>query len=133
MADIDGNYLEALSYNSWTQAYSAPVVLDTTAPTITIISPPVGTVINATDEIIADIEDETSLQTVILMVKYLSSSEDRVTEVIWDGTAFRFPFANSTAAATTDGLRFTIRRTGGWKSSPTIEVYAVDASGNEAT
>jgi hypothetical protein len=105
---------------------------DTTPPTVTVVSPAVGTTISPTDALVIDVEDETSLQTVILMVRY-PSPPNRPTEVIWDGTAFRFPFLESQIVQSPTANQFNIRRTNGWQASPTIQVHAVDSSGNEPT
>jgi len=106
---------------------------DTTAPVVTVVSPAAGSTIDYDDTLTIDVTDETSLLEVILMAKYASSSIDRATEVIWDGSAFMFPFENSTRTVITNGHRYAINRTRGWQSSPTVDVRAIDTGGNEAT
>jgi hypothetical protein len=105
---------------------------DTTPPTVTVVSPAVGTTISPTDALVIDVEDETSLQTSILMAKYLSAILPSPSEVIWDGSSFLYPFTGSTRSSISGGWRYSITRTNGWSSSPTIKIYAVDSEGNEA-
>jgi len=108
------------------------VTADTTPPTVTVVSPAVGTTISPTDALVIDVEDETSLQTSILMAKYLSAILPSPSEVIWDGSSFLYPFTGSTRSSISGGWRYSITRTNGWSSSPTIKIYAVDSEGNEA-
>lgn len=102
---------------------------DTTAPTCTVVSPPVGSNIASTDALIIDVTDETALGLVVLTVGYPGAT--RITEVVWDRDEFVFPFLGSSRTAVAGGHRYTIVRTNGWQASPAVNVYAVDSSGNQ--
>lgn len=128
MADIDGDHIETLSYNSWTQAYAGAVATDTTAPTVTIVSPPAGGLIGPTEDIVVEAADETALRRVVLLAKYTPYQP----EVIWDGYSFQRPFVASSHVGVGTAIQFTITRTGGWPASPSLQVIAIDTAGNEA-
>ena len=95
-------------------------------PTITLVSPTEGP-IDANTTIVLDVTDESDLVCVIVYVSY----GDGLVEMIHDNVNFMPRFAaSSTKEEIVDGYRFTLRRSGGWPSSPTIRVRAVDSEGN---
>jgi hypothetical protein len=56
-----------------------------------------------------------------------------VAEVAHDGDSWTAYYAaTSYRTALDDGWQYSILRTGGWPSSPTFKVFAIDAEGNEA-
>lgn len=56
-----------------------------------------------------------------------------VEEVVFQGERFASAYAaRSTRVAIANGFRYTISRSAGWPGSPSIDVYAVDATGSEA-
>ncbi len=104
---------------------------DEVAPIITNLSPPASTLINSTDTLSFDIIDPDSggeFGGVIVFVSY----PDGTTDVIHDGDTFRQPFTASpnNRIAITNGFRYTVRPSGGWKQTPTIEYIALDKGGN---
>lgn len=56
-----------------------------------------------------------------------------IEEVVFQGDRFASAYAaRSTRVAIANGFRYTISRSAGWPGSPSIDVYAVDATGTEA-
>ena len=107
---------------------SAGGALDTTAPTLTNVSPASGSTIGAADSVTFDVTDETGLREVIVAVEFLASGSY---EVVHDGTSFAQAYRSSSRTAVTGGYRYTVSRAGGWPSSPQIRIFAIDTSGNE--
>ncbi len=103
-------------------------VADTTAPTLTNVSPASGATIGAGDSITFDVTDETGLREVIVGVEFLSSG---AYEFAHDGTSFAQSYRASTRTAISGGFRYVLQRSGGWPSSPRIQIFAIDTSGNE--
>lgn len=51
-------------------------------------------------------------------------------ECVWDGTSFGPNYSTlSNVVSIANGFRFRIRRDGGWPSTPTLDVVAVDTAG----
>ena len=115
---------------------SSSGAVDTTAPTVTLISPADGTTVAADASMMINVTDETGLAKFVVWAEYNSEvAYPRATELVWDGDEFVFPFNLYSSSVTLDdsiGTQLSIKRTGGWKSSPTIEVIAIDSSGNDA-
>lgn len=103
-----------------------PVVPDTTAPTVGLVSPADGAEITRTTPIVVDVTDAGGLATVFLWAEYPDGEE----EVVYRDGAFSQRFRTSTRAGIADGGRYTLRRSGGWPAAPTIHVGPVDSSGN---
>lgn len=101
---------------------------DTTAPILGNISPAAGTPILPTASVSFDVTDDSGAFRRVLVAVTIAGRQ----EVVHDGVRFVGSYVGaSTRVATTDGLRFSVRRVGGWSSSPSFSVYAFDASGNE--
>lgn len=99
---------------------------DTTAPTLTLVSPTEGGALAPDGSIVVDVDDETGLAYVELSVQYPGAA----TEVMVRNDDFRFPYTG-TRASTATGYRYTINRSGGWpEGTPRFDGIAVDGGGN---
>lgn len=105
-------------------------VVDTTAPVISNPQPPPGTPIARTQAVSVDVTDDTGLFRRILLGVELAG----LVELCWDGDQWLGHYEAGPCVRTpiTNGFRFTVLRTGGWDTSPTLRVYAFDRGGNEA-
>ena len=109
-----------------------PPVVDTTPPVVSNYSPLPGTSLSSTDSISFDVTDDSGAFHCLFVVARFNSTGDR--DVVHVGVSFSPKYvATSSRAAITDGFRYTVRKAGGWPASPTFEVFAVDAGGNEAS
>lgn len=142
MADVDGSVYETdpvysgafgtvvpgTVYSLGCPVYVAP---DTTAPVISNWSPALGTVIGEMQPISFDVADDSGeLRRVIVHAVFA----DGVAEVVHDGSEWRgyYRTDSNQRVLITKGYRYTVLRHGGWPSSPTFNVFAIDSSGNEA-
>jgi hypothetical protein len=107
---------------------AAPEAPDTTAPTVTLVSPADGSRIGRYRELVIDVTD-TQPFTAILWITYPGSTPDDLVYVGGWGFAKRYA-VNSTVATIGGGYRYTLRREGGWPAHPTVYVKPFDASGN---
>lgn len=99
------------------------------APVIDNFAPAVGTPITRDKIISFDVTDDTGL---LRAEVFVTLGGD--TYVVHDGERFRGSFTNySSRAVIANGFRYNVKPNGGWTSSPTFEVHAVDTSGQEAT
>lgn len=113
--------------HAWWCIALAPLQTDETSPTISGYSPAAGSTITRDQAIQFDVTDETGLASALVM----ATLGDGQPEVVHDGTQFRGRYASlSTRSSISGGYRFVVRRTGGWTSSPTIQVVPVDTGGN---
>jgi hypothetical protein len=105
-------------------------VLDTTAPVVDNFVPALGTPITSHQPIQFDVTDNSGqFRRVIVHAVFA----DGVTEVVHDGDQFRgYYLTDSSRVLIAGGLRYTALRAGGWPSAPTFNIFAIDASGNEA-
>ena len=56
------------------------------------------------------------------------------THHVHDGDAFRGHYAaSSSRTMIAAGFRYSVLRTGGWPAAPTIQTFAIDRAGNEAS
>ncbi len=103
---------------------------DTTEPTVGSVVPAPGTPIATTDPLQFDVTDDSGAFRRILVVVNLAGTQ----ELAHDGNNFLGNYAGGSCSRTaiSGGFRFVILRDGGWPSSPTIRVFAIDQSGNEA-
>lgn len=104
---------------------------DTTPPVIEHFVPPLGATLSAQQSITFDATDDSGRFRRVLVHAVFS---DGVVEVVHDGDGFRGYYQGSSSRVMiANGYRYTVLRTGGWPSSPaTFNVFAIDASGNEA-
>lgn len=98
--------------------------------TVNVISPTPGSTITTTTPFVVEVTDDSgAFRRVILTVQYERSG---VVEVVHDGDGFKGHYASSSSRSLiSGGWRYNILRAGGWTSSPTFEVYAIDRQGNE--
>lgn len=108
-----------------------PPPLDEIAPEVGNVSPTPGTPIEATTPISFDVTDDSGAFRRVLVAVIMGGSG--VPELAYDGDAFLGPYvASSSRVVIPDGFRFTLQRSGGWPSSPTVRVFPIDLGGNEA-
>lgn len=92
-------------------------------------SPVEDTEIDNTQVITFDVLDtETFLGRVLIGIQY--PEMDGATELVWDGTAAVGPHT-VTVVPITDGYRYSVLRTGGWPSAPTVRVFVTNLGGRE--
>lgn len=115
-----------LSLGSASFVYAYPY--DATAPARAIVTPSVGSTLPASSTpLVVDVTDAGTLKRVLLLVAFSDSTE----EVAWDGYAFAAGYSGSTVSNVSGGKRFSLVRTAGWRSAPTLFVNAEDTAGNE--
>lgn len=99
---------------------------DGAAPVVTLVSPLNGSV-EAFEAVVIDVTDNVGLGRVFVVADMPGSGRE---ELVYRGDRFTAQYAaQSTQAAITGGFRFTIKRSAGWLSSPTLVAYAVDLTG----
>ncbi len=105
-----------------------------TPPTVTLVSPPEGT-IGATDTVVVDVEDvDTNLQLVVLSVLFAGQLLEEVVYRSSNGFGPRYSSSPNQATNLSDGIRFTLRRAGGWPSGAfAFSVDVVNVNGQEPT
>jgi hypothetical protein len=123
--DAQGRTTTHTTYNlTISNPPSAP---DTTAPTVTLVSPADGSTITRTP-IVVDVTDASTFAALFVWVTY---NDGRAPDLVHDGESFQVPFAgNSTRVSISGGYRYTLRRAGGWPAAPTVHVLPVDTAGN---
>lgn len=95
---------------------------DVTPPVISITTP-AGPLASRTAPLVFDVSDDTAVALTTVLVNFPTLG---ITECAYHNGSFRAPYTGSTFAAPT----FTLTRTGGWPADPTLDVSAVDTSGN---
>lgn len=118
----------ATSTTTYSLTVTDPPAVDTSAPVVSNPYPALGTKISADQEIGVDVTDDGPFRRVLLLVEY----SDMPDEVAYDGAVFR-PWYSSESSATgiTGGLRFRVKRFGGWPSRPRLKVIPIDRAGRE--
>lgn len=98
-------------------------------PQIANFAPGGGIPISRLTPIAFDVTDDTGDLVIVFVTARMP---DGTCETIWDGEAFTPRYAATSACtASTCGLRFTVRRAGGWTQTPVrIDVVAVDPDNN---
>lgn len=114
--------------NKATGSYSW-VITGADSPTVTVISPTVGSTITPTTPVVADVVDNIALRRVML---FASFEDYKVKEVIFDGSTFSSNYTLSSRIPITGGYQYTLLRDDGWPSEFTLTVNAIDTTGNEA-
>lgn len=101
------------------------------APTITIISPTLGTAIDTDTPIVVDVTSAPGFSALLLFVFFPGYG---VTELVHDGTSYTTPYRPfSTRTAITNGFEFSFRRSPLWPDSPALQVFAVDTAGGASS
>lgn len=109
----------------------APPV-DESVPVVANFNPAPGTPIARTAPIAFDVTDDSGVFRRIFVVAFFPATG--ATEVVHDGDSFRGHYAaGSGRTMIAAGFRYTVLRTGGWPGPPTIQTFAIDRAGNEAS
>jgi hypothetical protein len=109
----------------------APPV-DASVPLVGNFNPAPGTPIVRTGPISFEVTDDSGDFGRIFVVAFFPSTG--VTEVVHDGDGFRGHYvAGSSRTMIAGGFRYTLLRTNGWPGAPTIQTFAIDRAGNEAS
>ncbi|HVW29228.1 MAG TPA: hypothetical protein VHC69_27870 [Polyangiaceae bacterium] len=118
--------------------YVAPVPpspvppVDDTLPVVGNFEPAPGTPIARMAPVSFDVTDDSGELRLIFIVAFFPSTG--VTEVVHDGASFRgFYSARSSRMMIAGGFRYVVLRSGGWPAAPTIQTFALDRAGNEAS
>lgn len=118
-------------YLEFIPAPPAPPV-DESVPVVANFNPTPGTPIARTAPIAFDVTDDSGDFRRIFVVAFFPATG--ATEVVHDGDSFRGHYAAGSARTMiASGFRFTVLRTGGWPGAPTIQTFAIDRAGNEAS
>lgn len=135
MATIDGGALSVLSLDGGASCHFRIGSLipidaqpDGSAPVVGNFVPTPGTPIATTAHLQFDVTDNLSSLRAVFVVCFFASG---AVEVVYDGSAFRAGYESSTRTGIAGGYRFTVFRTGGWTSAPSLQMFAFDTSGNE--
>lgn len=97
-------------------------------PVVTAISPAPGTALAPTTAVSLNVTSpvNTPFTAILIRAQYPNIGVD---ELVYDGTKFTANYSG-TKTAITNGFSFTgMLRTGGWPSSPTFQVFAIDDVG----
>lgn len=99
-----------------------------TPPTITVVSPGAGQVLERNGVVTFEVTDPEGLRNTIVWVEIAGAWE-----VVWGGDASGFApaYESSTRGAIANGYRYQVRRTGEWTASPRFHALAFDTEGNE--
>ncbi len=103
---------------------------DTTAPTVSNVSPVAGTTLGRFDPVTLDVTDVgTGLRLVVLAAQFAGGS---IYEIVHDGTSFAPLYAAGSARTViSGGYHYSLARLGGWPGALTLMPFAVDQAGNE--
>ena len=106
------------------------VGLSGAAPVAALVSP-AGPGVEPNEPIVVDVTDaDSSIRRTFLVLRVPATGLE---EVVFQGDRFAANYsASSSRTPITDGHRYSLRRAGGWPGSPTIDVYAIDTTGEEA-
>lgn len=103
---------------------------DLSPPTVSDVSPPVGTPVTRSTPISLTVTDDVQLRRVVLIAKFSTTWE-----VVHDGTGFGPQYAALSSRTTlVEGAsyRFRVVRTAGWPEAPLLLPIGTDTGGNEA-
>jgi hypothetical protein len=130
----DGDFIDLLAFISdgiYREPEPIAVEPDTTKPVVSNFSPASGSTITKATKVSFDVTDDAGVFRRIIIV--FSFAGVSIVEIVHDGQTFRGPYTNGSVRTPIDsGYHYVLGRIGGWPGSPTIEVYAIDTSGNEA-
>jgi hypothetical protein len=101
--------------------------VDSVAPEVADFSPVAGTPINPYDPVALSVTDDVEIGSILIAVRY--NFLNRV-DLAYDGTDFCGGYSG-TRTEISGGFRFEFLRVDGWLAPPTIQVFAIDAAGNE--
>lgn len=107
-----------------------PTSVDAPAPVVAFAFPQPGQIVHRNDAIAFSVTDSTGgFRDVLVLVKFPSG----VWELAYDGATFSALYAAQSVATPSgdSAYSFTLRRSPGWPQTPTIDVRAIDTTGNE--
>lgn len=119
----------SLSLGSVDYSVDPSVPLDADPPASAVVSPAPGTEITAATPIVFDVTDDSGLMRRVLVAVYYAATG--ITELVHDGDTFLGRFMACSRVAIENGFRYTVVPSGGWTSSPTIRIFAIDRTGKE--
>lgn len=108
--------------------------IESVPPTVTNVSPASGSPIGVNQATSFDVTDLGGAGLRLVEI-YVEQTYAGVTfrELAYDGVAFVNAYvAGSTVSAILNGLHFSVKRLGGWLSSPIVRVRAIDGQWNQA-
>jgi hypothetical protein len=98
-------------------------------PTVTLISPASGSVIERSEALVVDVTDPLGFTRIVMSLRFNALA---VWEIAHDGTTFAPRYAaRSTVAVIVNGFRFSMVRDTGWPEAPQAVIYAVNTAGVE--
>lgn len=104
---------------------------DVVAPVVSNYSPAAGATITPLTALSFDVTEESGEFCKIMVTAFFAATGEW--EVIHTGDQFAPRYiAGSSRVPIANGFSYTVRRTGGWLSSPTLQTFAIDAAGNES-
>lgn len=127
---------QAVLIKSSAEPVVVPDVPDVTAPVVSGVSPTPGAMAGSTraerrrQAVTFDVTDiDPGIALIMVTMKYDLEVD---TTVVYDGTNFVGLFDNdeTTKTAITDGFRFTLLPSGGWRGTFSINIVNVDEAGN---
>lgn len=124
--------LSRMAFMSIALEPEAPPVVDTTAPTFSLITPTNLSELTRFQPITFRVTDDTEIADVYIWVKYAS---DRYRTLVSDGSALCYPFLELSTRLVTGitQLDYSILPEGGWRDAiEEFEVIAYDAAGNKS-
>lgn len=100
-------------------------------PVVTLVSPAQGA-IGSNDLIVVDVTDDTGLGLIVLSVFFPNAAVEELVYKSTRGLRAGYQTQPNQVANVANGLRFTLRRLGGWPGGPMVfDVDAVDNAGQE--
>ncbi len=105
--------------------------IDADPPIVNNFSPSNSSPLAKGQAISFDVTDNSGAFRRIIVIAAYPTGE---VEVVYDGSNFRgFYAVKSSRSLITRGFHFSVLRSNGWPSAPTITVYAIDQKGNEGS
>lgn len=105
---------------------------DPNPPVVSNVTPAAGTALTPDSTVGFDLTDDVEILAAFVYVIYPDLGE---AEAVHDGATFLPRFVGLSSRSTiANGFRYTLRRSGGWKSTNIdVRVRALDAAGNESS
>lgn len=99
--------------------------IEYTAPVAAVNTPTAGsTLASKSTALVVDVTDASSLKRVIIFASFSAGANP---EMVYDGTNWTSAYdASSARSSISGGYRYSIVRDAGWRTNPTIYVYALD-------
>ncbi len=117
-----------------------PIVIfsrpDNAPPVVSNFLPTLASAISPTTAISFDVIDDSGLFTRVIVTATQADHDTGLVlseELVYNGGAFATRYSGSNITSIAGGYHVVIRRTGGWLGNLTINTYAIDRGGNEAS